>query len=160
MPKIPRGKSILYAYIDEKLLSKLWDYIRRKYECHFHGALSLEVENALEHYLKIADLHTNTHKIQNPTLPRTHRIAQQIISLLRDRGFHNQASVDDIYKAIEDIRGSDPRTKKKWLKFMVTHGYLKWINNRVLKFSDAVHEVDELFSKLNGGGYVDERRSS
>ena len=41
MPKIPRGKSILYAYIDEKLLSKLWDYIRRKYECHFHGALSL-----------------------------------------------------------------------------------------------------------------------
>ena len=154
MPKIPKGKSILYAYIDKKLLSKFWDYIRRKYERHFHGALSLEVENALEHYLKAADLHTNTHKIQNPTLPRTHRIAQQIINLLRDRGFHNQASVDDIYKAIEDIRGSDPRTKKKWLKFMVNHGYLKWINNRVLKISNAFKEAEDFFSKMKRGGLI------
>ena len=28
MPKIPKGKSILYAYIDERLLSKFWDYIK------------------------------------------------------------------------------------------------------------------------------------
>ncbi|RJS92423.1 hypothetical protein CW705_02755 [Candidatus Bathyarchaeota archaeon] len=160
MPKVPKGKAILYAYVDEVLLSKLRGLIRQKYEENIHGALSFEVEKAIEYYLQVADLHTNTHKPQDPTLPRTHRIAQQIIQVLRDRGFYNQVSINEVYKAISDIRGSDPRTKKKWLMFLVNRGYLEWVDNRVLKFSDAVHEADELFSKLREGGYVNECRSS
>lgn len=150
MPKIPKGKSALYVYIDENLRLKLLDYIRGKYKEGFHGALSFEVEKALENYLKAAVLHTNTHKIQNPNLPVVRRRVQQIISLLNDRGFHNQVSVDEVYKAVEDVAGFDPRTKKNYLKFLVDHGYLKWVNNRVLKFSDGLKEAEDFFSKIKG----------
>jgi len=156
MPNVPRGKKAVTFYLDEVLYSKLWGLIRQKYGESTYGALSLEIGKAIEHYLQIAGMHTNTHKPQNLTMPRTHRIAQQIIQVLRDRGFYNQVSINEVYKAISDIRGSDPRTKKKWLTFLVNRGYLKWVNNRVLKFSDAVHEADELFSKLREGGYVNE----
>lgn len=151
MPKIPKGKVALYAYIDEKIRLKLLEHIKRRYKKIIHGAISYEVEKALENHLKATDLHTNSHKIQNPTLPLVHRRAHQIMNLLKDRGFHNQVSVKEVYKAIEDIAGFDPRTKKKYLKVLVNRGYLKWVNDRILEISDAFKEAEEFFSKMQGG---------
>lgn len=68
--------------------------------------------------------------------------------MLRERGYHIEIPVEEVYKAIEDIRGSDPRTKKKWLKFMVDHGYLKWITHRILEISPALLEAENFFSRF------------
>jgi len=152
MPKIPEGKKGVFTLIDKDIYSKLWDFIKKKYGENVYGALSFEIEKALEHYLNFVELHTNAHKLENPSLPRSHREAQKIISLIRNRGFHKQVPVNEVYKAISDIRGSDPRTLKKWLKFMVIHGYFRWINSRILEISPGLKEAEDFFSKLKERG--------
>lgn len=68
--------------------------------------------------------------------------------MLRERGYYKQVSIEEIYRAIENIRGSDQRTKKKWLKFMVDHGYLKWITHRILEISSALLEAENFFFRF------------
>ena len=148
MPNVPEGKRGFYIYIDEDLYSRLWDYIKKKYEKNVYGALTYEVERAIKYFLDSVELRTNTHKLENPSLPRSHKIAHQIIDLLRERGYHKQVPIEEVYKAIEDVRGSDPRTKKKWIKFMVDHGYLKWKTHRILEISPALLEAENFFSNL------------
>jgi len=149
MPKIPKGKKGIYVYISESLYSRLWGYIKEKYEENVHGALSLEVENALEKYLDFVRLHTNTHKNLHVELARSHRYAVQIINYLRDKGFHSQCTKKDVFEAISVIRGSDNRTLRKWLRFLIDNGYLSWINNRVLKISDNIEEKFKRLVSLN-----------
>jgi len=149
MPKVPEGKGMLQVYVDSVLKAKLWHFIREKYPKSTFGALSFEVEKALEHYLEAFDLHTNAHKYENPALPRSHKNAQKIICDLRNRGITKECTVDEVYKSISNVRGSDPRTQKTWLKFLTNHGYLKWRSNRVLEISSAFDEIDEFFSKIS-----------
>ena len=93
-------------------------------------------------------MHTNTRKLENSSLPRSHKVALQIVDLLRERGYHKEVSVEEVYKAIEEVRGSDPRTKRKWLKFMIDHGYLGWKTHRILEISPALLEAEKFFSNL------------
>ena len=158
MPKLPKGKRGLYILVDEVIHSKLWDFIRKKYDKNVYGALSFEVEKAIEYYLQAAGMHTNTHKFEDSTLPRTHRYCREIIRWLKDHyPGYERFTVSQIREAIMNVRGSDDRTLRKWLRNLVRLGYLKPVNNRVFKLSDAIHEADELLSKLRKGGYVDER---
>jgi len=131
LPKIPKGKKVLYAYIDEVLYSKFRDFIIKSYSKNVHGALSSEVERVVRNHLKL-EQHTKTH-VPNPTLPRSHQYAKEIINQLKDQGFYEQCTVNDVYRAIDNVRGNDPRTRKKWLAFLLDNNYLKWTNNRVLK---------------------------
>jgi len=124
MPSIPDGKRGVYIYLDEEVYSLLLNFI------------------------KTVEIRTNALKSVDPSLPRSHKTAQRIIDLLRERGYYKQVSIEEIYRAIEDIRGSDQRTKKKWLKFMVDHGYLKWRTHRILEISPALLEAENFFSKL------------
>jgi len=126
----------LKVYVDSKIVEKLWDLIKKKYE-RTYGALSCEVQDALAAWIQsheeTLELHTNTHKKINPHLPRSHREAREIIEWLKDRGFFLQVSINNLKKAIENTRGSDPRTIKKWIKFLVDNGYMKWISHRILE---------------------------
>ena len=102
-------------------------------------------------------MHTNTHKFEDSTLPRTHKYCREIIGWLKNRyPGYERFTVIQIREAIMNVRGSDERTLRKWLRNLVRLGYLKPVNNRVFEFSDAVHEADELFSKLREGGYINE----
>jgi len=130
------NKVQLKVYIDREIERKLREIIKRKYE-RFYGALSSEVQDALAHWIQMHEedggAHTNSHKKINPSLPRSHRDAREIIDWLRDKGFFLQVSVDALRKAIENTRGSDERTIRKWTKFLVKNGYLKWISDRTLE---------------------------
>lgn len=136
MPKIPVGRKGFYVVIDEKVYDNLTELIKRKYERPY-GALSSEVQDALVHWIsehqETLELHTNTHKIINPSLPGSHRQARQIIDYLREQGFHLQCRDKDLKRAIENTRGSDSRTIKKWMLFLVDNGYMKWTTHRVLE---------------------------
>ena len=148
MPNIPNGKKGIYIYLDEEVYFELLNFIKKKYKSSIYGALSYEIEEAIKYYLEMAEMHTNTRKLENPSLPRSHKVALQIVDLLRERGYHKEVSVEEVYKAIEEVRGSDPRTKKKWLKFMIDHGYLRWKTHRILEISPALSEAEKFFSNL------------
>lgn len=149
MPKIPKGKKGLFAVVDEVIYARLWQFIKRKYDKNVYGAVSFEVENALEYYLDTIDSNTNLHKNQkDPVIPKGHRTAQRILRSLRESGYQNQCTVTEVYKAIETIRGFDPRTKEKWAKFLVDNHYVEWVNNRILKISDSFKEADDFSMKL------------
>ena len=123
----------LKVYIDRKVNQALRALVKQKYQT-FHGCLSAEVQHAIAHWVKEHEstLTQTTHKI-NPSIPRSHVVANAIINRLRNAGFYNQCGKRDAVKAIEDERGSDPRTVKKWMKFLVRNGYLKWLNPNVLE---------------------------
>lgn len=126
----------LKVYLDKRLVDDLWDLIEKKYK-KTYGALSSEVQDALAHWIsehqETLELHTNTHKVINPSLPGSHRQARQIIDYLREQGFHLQCKDKDLQKAIINTRGSDSRTIKKWMLFLVDNGYMKWITHRTLE---------------------------
>lgn len=134
MPKLPLGKAGFYVMIDVKVYDNLRDLIRKKYQKSY-GALSSEVQDALAHWIseheETLELHTNTHKVINPSLPGSHWQAKQIIDWLRDHGVSVQCTDRDLRKAIINTRGSDSRTIKKWMKFLVDEGYLKLITHRL-----------------------------
>jgi hypothetical protein len=60
MPRIPKGKRILYVYIDESLYNQLKELALAQSHDKLHGAISRFVENALREYLA---------KPVNPTPP-------------------------------------------------------------------------------------------
>jgi len=135
-PRTPEGKKSIHVYIDEEIYIEFVNLIRKKFS-KLHGALSIEVQDALAHWIsehnESLDIYTNSHKLVNPMLPRDHIRAREIINDLKNKNFVLQCSRKDLYRSIEDTRGSDPRTKIKWTKFLVTHGYMKWITHRILE---------------------------
>ena len=136
MPKIPEGKRGMFVYIDINVHDQLRNLIKKKFT-KFHGALSMEVQDAIAHWIseheESLDFHTNSHKLVNPMFPRDHIRAREIVSDLKNKGFTLQCSRKDLWRAIENVRGSDKRTLIKWTKFVVDHGYLKWISHRILE---------------------------
>lgn len=136
MPRVPPGKRRLGVYLDEDIYDKLVILIKKKFS-KLHGALSMEVQDALAHWIseheESLDFHTNTHKLVNPMLPRDHIRARGIVSELKNKGFTLQCSRKDLWRSIENTRGSDKRTLIKWTKFLVDHGYMKWISHRILE---------------------------
>ena len=136
MPKIPEGRKGFYVIIDELVYDSLINLIKKKYTS-LHGAISAEVQDALAHWIseheETLELHTNTHKLINPSLPRSHKDAREIIDWLKEHGFCLQCKDKDLRKAISHVRGSDPRTIKKWMLFLVDNGYMKWITHRSLE---------------------------
>lgn len=148
MPNIPNGKKGIYIYLNEEIYSKLLNFIKKKYKNSIYGALSYEIEEAIKYYLETNEMHTSTHKVENPSLPRTHQICLSIIRWLRDHyPGYERFTINELYKAIMNVRGSDKRTLKKWLRNLLSLGYMQWDKN-VLKISNALNEAEEYFSKL------------
>ena len=136
MSNVPRGKRRIHVRIDEDVYDKLVNLIRKKF-VNLYGALSFEVQEAIAHWIseheESLDMHTNTHKLVNPMMPRSHVNAREIMTELRSKGFILQCSMKDLRRAIEQTRGSDERTIKKWTKFLVDNGYMKFVTHRILE---------------------------
>jgi len=113
----------LQVWVRKEVMESLWRIIKQKYEKPY-GALSLEVEHAIVDWVRRhhAQIHT---KPLNPTLSRSHYIASDIMQYLKRKGYINQVSLGALKEAIIKIRGSDERTIRKWIRFLVDNGFIK-----------------------------------
>ncbi|RLI27582.1 hypothetical protein DRO58_04005 [Candidatus Bathyarchaeota archaeon] len=99
---------------------------------NFHGALSYEVEEALRNWLGLhTQIHTKINSI-NPA-PRAKQVWEQVKDYIRQRqGFvGQQVTLELLTEAISAVRGSDPRTIKKWLKEFQRYRLIKHIAGHV-----------------------------
>ncbi len=140
MPKLGKNKVGLYVSINKEIEGKLRRLIIAKYGEYRKGYLSAEVEAALEAWI-------NTHKYTqangkainniNP-LPRYYQIWQQVKNFIRHRYDVNleevhQIPVKMVKEAIAFIRGTDPRTVRKWLRIFQEQGLIKYIDINIVE---------------------------
>jgi len=107
-------------YLPKDLVQKIKRLVMEKYETYERGLLSYEVELALRNWLA---LHTQAQikpaKI-NPQ-PRVQQVYAQVKQWLLANLYEElypgqQIPLKHIEQAIAAVRGSDPRTVKKWIK--------------------------------------------
>lgn len=133
MPRSVKGKKGLYVYLDTPVYEALFRLIHQKYT-RLHGVVSSEVQDALVSWLGAHDTTlTQTYTKINPQYPRSHRTASTIILELRRNGFTVQCSMKELSKVIGRIQGSDPRTVRKWTKYLVQNTYLKILRPEVFE---------------------------
>lgn len=115
-------KVALLVYIPEDLNRKLREFIALKYRKFEKGLLSWEVEQALSHWIA---LHTKAQKTlttkgPNPTplVVRAFMEVKQYLLMNYYEELKPGMTVPDGYmrEAISAVRGSDPRTVRKWLR--------------------------------------------
>ena len=110
----------LYVWVPRELSQNLRSLIQEKYGKYQKGLLSFEVTQALRTWLA---MHTNTQtlatKPPNPT-PRVMIVWNQVRHYLLTHYYETletgqQILRQHIEEAIAQVRGSDPRTIRKWL---------------------------------------------
>lgn len=131
-----RKKVQLLLWVDESLDTKFRELIQQKYKKFERGILSYEGEMALRHWLS---LHTQTHtELGNKTLPNPTPKVQLVFAQIKDfliPGYYyellpgQQIPTVHLERAIQNVRGSDPRTVKKWLKTFVNNGVIKMVTS-------------------------------
>jgi len=138
--QIPKGKKVLTVLISEDLYRKLMDYVSEvaKSEGRLRGLLSMVVEDALRLYLAPRTQHAQIHA--NPGY-RVRKVYGQILEVLKQMlgalpadGIVHEKILE---KAIEEVKGADPRTVSKWINVLLKHGLLKVVGgvppNRVFE---------------------------
>ena len=110
--------------MDNDIVERFKTFVVNKYG-KLHGALGIETQNALAHWMCEQGLaaHTQTHI--NPGMPRVQERIDHVIRWLRDRGYTNQFTLTDWEKAVVNILGGDPRTVKKYLELGKKIGKIK-----------------------------------
>jgi len=114
----------LNVYIDEDLKKRFYEFIRAKYE-GFHGAVSIEVQNAIAHWICEQGLAAHTQARINPGMPRVQLKIEKALQWLRDQGYTNQFTVPDWEKAVINTVGGDARTIAKYLHLAKRIGKVK-----------------------------------
>ena len=123
----------LKGYVSPELRDAFYELIKKKYT-KLHGGLSLELEHALSNWIRLNEgsLAQTTQKI-NPFPARGHLVAMAIKQRLVQRGFTLQCHKNELFKAIEEERGTDFRTRMKWFKWLIRNGYYKFLNANILE---------------------------
>lgn len=133
MPKrMPKGKKQLNVLISEDIYDLLIRLAPEIYgENKYRGALSAIVEEALRYYL-LPKAHTQTHT--NPKLSVRavyFKVKEKISEMTHIPPIHLKEALErQIDLAISEVRGSDPRTIKKWKDIFVKQGLIKPIGGR------------------------------
>jgi len=134
MPKLPKDKVGAYFYIDKKLFEEFKRLCFQKHE-NFHGAMSYEVEQALQSWIA---QHTQNHTRQlvvnkvNPQ-PRVFTVFNQVKEYLKEKyGYAaivpgQQVPRVHLRDAIMAVRGLDYRTVSKWMGLFTKLKLIKWI---------------------------------
>ena len=111
-------------YIDRKLWQEFRQIIFQKYG-ELYGTVSTEIESMMKNWLAAHTNLTNKPSKLNPLGSRTERLARKITEWVQSKTDTFQVHRRLIIKAIEEERGSDPRTVKKWFNYLRRHGYVK-----------------------------------
>jgi len=123
-------KTYILARVSKDCRAKTDAFIAKYFEKPY-GALSWLVEESLLYYIEPRE-NPNTQLHKKPS--RHIKSCLEIIADLRDRGFSLQFPVPELDKSIENVRGSDYRTKNKWRRILEKHGYVKMVRHRILEF--------------------------
>ena len=129
-------KERVIFYLDKDVVQKFRELIALKYKTVERGLLSWEAQQALVHWIA---LHTNAQTSKeisncltpNPT-PRVAKVFRQVKAYLL-RNYYTQLPAGyqipakHLREAIAAVRGSDPRTIKKWMKAFVDFHLIKYI---------------------------------
>jgi len=107
----------LLVWISEDVDRKLRELIQQKYKEFQKGILSAEVEVAIRNHIAahLNDKNKFEVKEANPQ-PRVYSVYQQVKDYLAKQNIVYQCPLKKLKEAITAIRGSDPRTIRKWLK--------------------------------------------
>jgi hypothetical protein len=130
MTKIPKGKAPLFAYIPTELRDQFYRFVKAKY-ANLHGGLSIEVQNAIAHWLNEQGLAAHTNTRINPGKPKAQEKIDRIVAWLKERGYTNQFSIQDWEKACIHTVGGDRRTVEKYLKLAAQMGRIKFYAGKV-----------------------------
>jgi hypothetical protein len=145
MPKLPKGKVLLQAYVDKELLKKFRELVLMKHD-KFHGTFSYEVEQALAHWLleharaqppatipqsQVGGLQLEARRFNPPI--RYLRVWLEVKEYLEKKLLYDftktrQVYVDDLRMAIGAVRGSERRTLERWMETFEKYGILKRIS--------------------------------
>ena len=124
----------------------VWEEFKRlafqKHE-NFHGALTCEVEEALLYWI---GMHTQNHTKNSAfnggdLSPRVQRVFLRVKEYMRERfGYVALPSGQRVprrhlVEAIANVRGSDPRTVKKWLKVFEQFKLIRWVGGEIWEVS-------------------------
>jgi hypothetical protein len=138
MPKIPPGKKLLQAYIDENLYKQIIEIAPIIYG-RYKGAISYVVEDALRQYLK-PKTSANTTYTQNPSrsVRQVYKQVIERIKFIENIDFEPEETTEKILDmAIAEVRGSDPRTIRKWKEIFEKSGLIKFVGgfypNRIVE---------------------------
>jgi hypothetical protein len=138
MPKIPPGKKMLLVYIDENLYKQIIEIAPIIYG-RYKGAISYVVEDALRQYLK-PKTSAHTTYTQNPSrsVRQVYKQVIERIKFIENIDFEPEETTEKILDmAIAEVRGSDPRTIKKWKEIFEKSGLIKFVGgfypNRIVE---------------------------
>ena len=132
---IDEAKVKVGFYLDKLLLANFRSLIQKKYHKYERGLFSYEAEMALRHWLS---LHTNAQTTLDPNkpnpTPKVSLIFAQVKNRLLTQWYYElrpgqQISVTHLEKAIMAVRGSDPRTVRKWKRAFHQMGLVKPITS-------------------------------
>lgn len=118
------GKVQLKVYLESDLRDKFYSFVKTKYES-VHGGLSIEVQNAIAHWMGEQGLAAHTQTRINPGMPRIQEKIDELIKWLREKGYTNQFTLNDWEQAVVHNLGGDPRTVKKYLDLAKKIGKIK-----------------------------------
>jgi hypothetical protein len=128
---VGQGKKVkVGVFMPEDLIEKFRSLIHQKYKSYEKGLLSYEFELLIRHWI---DLHTNTltQDIATPNLtPRVALVFALVKKYLLDNFYFElrpgqQIPLAHLEKAIMEVRGTDPRTVRKWLQTFHRMGLAK-----------------------------------
>lgn len=140
MPRVPRGKVMLLAYIDKRVAEEFRKLVGIKHGAR-RGALSFEVEEALRNWIALhRSSHTQTHTSHPNPAPKIFQVARQVKEYLRARYGYiltqaQQMPRAHIIEGIKAVRGTDPRTVRKWFKEFLRWGIIKHISGEIFEFA-------------------------
>jgi len=113
----------------------VWDQFKalvtQKYDPEIFGGISVELESMLKNWLAVHTNLTNSAARLNPVGSRSERNAKKIIEWLLTKTDTFQVPKALIIKAIEECRGADKRTIKKWLRYLHKHGHIKPLHGEI-----------------------------
>ena len=126
----------LFVRIDRRLYEALKSLVMKRFGSNYWGGMRIIVEEALRKYIEAHNIDINVPnnvKInrQNPP-PRVHSVYLQVRSYLNEKyGEHMDTTYQHLAEAISYVRGSDPRTIKKWISLFLKYGCIKHIGGVV-----------------------------
>ena len=135
----PKGKRHLHVLIDEELYKLLIETAPGIYgQSRYRGALSYIVEEALRHYL-LPLAHTKSTQ-NNPRLGIRsvyNIVVEKIKEIMHYEFKPDQVPEKILDQAISEVRGSDPRTLRKWKNIFQKSGLIKYLGgfppNRIVE---------------------------
>jgi hypothetical protein len=123
----------LYVFVPEELAASLRRFIALKHQTTEKGLLSLEVEQALKHYLVVQSTQQQNTQIKKSQLQNQIFKVKKVMEDIQNYLIESQLYVDipqfiiekHLDQAIANLRGVDKRTIKTWKQLLEQYGHIR-----------------------------------